>query len=132
MRACAIDHRRAAGADKAASRSTPAQDGARHTLARSGLVCPGDGSRIAEGYEFRRANRARWPIATMARLLRVSTSGYYGWLTESHRRMHAVTRSRWRASAPCMQARVAHTGRHVFMCSSGAMECTWGANGWRV
>jgi putative transposase len=27
-----------------------------------------------------KANRARWPIATMARLFGVSTSGYYAWL----------------------------------------------------
>jgi hypothetical protein len=31
------------------------------------------------GYGFMMANQARWPVATMARLLVVSASGYYVW-----------------------------------------------------
>ena len=79
-----------------------------------------------------RANRARWPIATMARLLRVSTAATTGGWQESHRRTHAVTRSCWRASAPCMRARAAHTVRLVFMRSLRVRACMSHANGWRA
>ena len=72
-----------------------------------------------------RANRARWPIATMARLLRVSTSGYYGWLARepsAHacsdaqllariRTLHASSRGTY--GAPRIHAQLAREGVHV-------------------
>src|ERR1700733_2624993 len=95
------------------------------SFSRSGLVCPGDGSRIAEGYGFMRANQARWPIATMARLLRVSTSGYYGWLARgpsAHARsdarllarirtLHAGSRGTY--GAPRIHVQLGRDGVHV-------------------
>ena len=41
------------------------------------LVCAGD--RTREVYRFMSANQARFRVATMARVLGVSTSGYYAW-----------------------------------------------------
>jgi hypothetical protein len=90
-----------------------------------GLVCPRDKSRILEGYGFVRANRARLPIATMARLLGVSTSGFYVWLvrepsTQSRsdaqrlariRTLHAS--SRGTNGAPRIHAHLAREGVHV-------------------
>jgi transposase InsO family protein len=72
-----------------------------------------------------KANRARWPIATMARLLEVSTSGYYAWLVrEPSRRvcsdaqllahirtLHASSRGTY--GAPRIHAQLAHEGVHV-------------------
>jgi transposase InsO family protein len=72
-----------------------------------------------------RANQARWPIATMARLLRVSTSGYYGWLARepsAHacsdaqllariRALHASSRGTY--GAPRIHAQLAREGVHV-------------------
>ncbi|MBP0596415.1 IS3 family transposase, partial [Paraburkholderia sp. LEh10] len=72
-----------------------------------------------------RANRARWPIATMARLLRVSTSGYYAWLArepskrscsdaqllERIRTLHASSRGTY--GAPRIHAQLAREGVHV-------------------
>jgi len=72
-----------------------------------------------------RANRARWPIATMARLLRVSTSGYYAWLVRepsAHacgdaqllariRTLHASSRGTY--GAPRIHAQLTREGMHV-------------------
>jgi putative transposase len=72
-----------------------------------------------------RANRARWPIATMARLLRVSTSGYYGWLARepsAHacsdaqllariRTLHASSRGTY--GAPRIHVQLVRDGVHV-------------------
>jgi putative transposase len=72
-----------------------------------------------------RANRARWPIATMARLLGVSTSGFYGWLVRepaAHTRsdaqllahirtLHASSRGTY--GAPRIHAQLAREGVHV-------------------
>lgn len=72
-----------------------------------------------------RANQARWPIATMARLLGVSTSGYYAWLVrEPSRRsrsdaqlltrirtLHASSRGTY--GAPRIHAQLAREGVHV-------------------
>ena len=72
-----------------------------------------------------RANRARWPIATMARLLEVSTSGYYAWLVREPskrscsdaqllariRTLHASSRGTY--GAPRIHAQLAREGVHV-------------------
>ena len=119
------DHGRASGARALASREPATEDGARHSLARRGLVRAGDGSRATEGYGFMKANRARWPIATMARLLGVSTSGYYAWLVREPSRqsrsdaqllarirtLHASSRGTY--GAPRIHAQLAREGVHV-------------------
>jgi len=72
-----------------------------------------------------RANRARWPIAMMARLLGVSTSGYYAWLVREPseragsdalllariRALHASSRGTY--GAPRIHAQLAREGVHV-------------------
>ncbi|AXF05813.1 IS3 family transposase [Paraburkholderia hospita] len=72
-----------------------------------------------------KANRARWPISTMARLLQVSSSGYYAWLgREPSRRaladaqllarirtLHASSRGTY--GAPRIHAQLAREGVHV-------------------
>lgn len=72
-----------------------------------------------------KANRARWPIATMARLLGVSTSGYYTWLVRepsAHVRSDAQLLARIRTlhasscgtyGAPRIHAQLAREGVHV-------------------
>jgi len=72
-----------------------------------------------------RANRAVWPIATMARLLGVSTSGYYAWLVREPsartradgellariRTLHASSRGTY--GAPRIHAQLRREGVHV-------------------
>jgi transposase InsO family protein len=72
-----------------------------------------------------KANRARWPIATMARLLQVSTSGYYAWLVREAskqacsdaqllariRTLHASSRGTY--GAPRIHVQLAREGVHV-------------------
>ncbi|MBB5448476.1 MULTISPECIES: IS3 family transposase [unclassified Paraburkholderia] len=72
-----------------------------------------------------KANRARWPIAMMARLLGVSTSGYYTWLVREpamHTRSDAQLLSRIRTlhassrgtyGAPRIHAQLAREGVQV-------------------
>jgi len=72
-----------------------------------------------------KANRARWHIATMARLLGISTSGYYAWLVREPSRqscsdaellarirtVHASSRGTY--GAPRIHAQLAREGVHV-------------------
>ncbi|WER50420.1 IS3 family transposase [Cupriavidus sp. WKF15] len=43
------------------------------------MVRPGDRNSTRQGFEFMKANQATWPLATMARLLKVSRSGFHAW-----------------------------------------------------
>ncbi len=72
-----------------------------------------------------KANRARWPIATMARLLEVSPSGYYAWLVREPskrtgsdaqllariRTLHASSRGTY--GAPRVHVQLTREGVHV-------------------
>jgi transposase InsO family protein len=72
-----------------------------------------------------KANQATWPVATMARLLEVSTSGFYTWLERkpsAHARSDAdllsriraiYTRSRGTYGMPRIHAELAEQGIHV-------------------
>lgn len=82
-------------------------------------------SRATEGYGFMKAKRAHWPIARMARLLGVLTSGFYAWLVREPsqqassdalllariRTLHA--RSRGADGAPRIHAQLAREGMHM-------------------
>ena len=81
-----------------------------------GLVRSGDRLDPVRVFEFVRANRAMYPVATMCRLLGVSTSGYYAWhgrapsahadsdaaLLERIREIHRISRETYGAPTnPC-------------------------------
>jgi transposase-like protein len=53
----------------------------REILSKSrGLVRSGDRIDPVEGFEFVKRNQADYPVATLCRILGISTSGYYAWL----------------------------------------------------
>ena len=102
MRSCAVCAGRIAGCGK----SGPGKS--------NGLVRSGDGT---EGvFRFMRAHRAEFRVTTMARVLGVSTSGFYAWLkrprsgreksdTALAERVRAIhERSRGTYGAPRIQA----------------------------
>src|SRR6266446_705939 len=75
----ADDRREGRGAALAAG-EPPASRGARDSKKSRGLVCSGDRIDPTEGFGFVRAKQAEHPVATMCRVLEVSTSGYYAWV----------------------------------------------------
>ena len=64
---------------KATQREPPDEAGTRDPFKSRGLVRSGDRLGTAEVFEFVSVHQARYPIATMCRVLEVSTSGYYAW-----------------------------------------------------
>ncbi|WP_369796577.1 IS3 family transposase [Cupriavidus sp. amp6] len=98
----------------------------REILAKAGgLVRPGDRHAARKGYEFMKANQARYPLSTMARLLKVSRSGFHAWM-ERRPSAHAVSdklllaqireihaRSRGTYGMPRVHATLLRRGVHV-------------------
>ena len=53
---------------------------ARDPVKSRDLVRSGDRFNSTEVFRFVKTNQAKYPVATMCRVLEVSTSGYYAWL----------------------------------------------------
>jgi putative transposase len=58
-----------------------------------------------------KANQVRWPVATMARLLKVSTSGFYAWLRRQGLSKHTVDDARLRARIRTLHASLCGASR---------------------
>ena len=103
-------------------RSAP---GARHTGKGGGLVRAGEQGEPERVYRFMSVHQAEFPIRTMARVLKVSASGYYAWLSRPAsaratadadlarriRTIHAGSRATY--GAPRVHAELAAEGVHV-------------------
>ena len=88
-------------------------------------VRSGDRLSATRIFEFVKANQARYPVATMCRVLDVSTSGYYAWLKRPRskrasedavlggRIRQIYLRSRRTYGAPRMHAELADEGTYV-------------------
>src|ERR1700720_2261868 len=73
------DDRGARRAQPAAAREPGAARRARDTIKSRGLVRDGDRLGAVTAFQFVNANQAIYGVATMCRVLEVSTSGYYAW-----------------------------------------------------
>src|SRR5690606_17816630 len=80
-------------APAAAPREPAAACGAGDLSKSRGLVRSGDQRSAVKIFRFVRAYQADYPIATMCRVLGVSTSGYYAWLKRTRLRRTSVTQS---------------------------------------
>ena len=73
---------------------------ARGATPRAYSPCPGDRNSTRQGFAFMKANQATWPLATMARLLKVSRSGFHAWchhVPSAHAQQDATLLTRIRA-----------------------------------
>src|SRR5213076_3199681 len=101
------------------------EPGARHLGKGGSLVRTADRGDRVRVFQFMSANRAFFPIATMARVLGVSTAGYYAWrsrfpsaraiaddaLLRRVRTIHAVSRGTY--GPPRVHAELRAEGRAV-------------------
>jgi hypothetical protein len=71
-----------------------------------------------------RANRARWPVAAMARLLEVSTSGFYAWLVREPSSSRVAMPNCLHAFVRCIRIRALRRERYASMRNSRAKACT--------
>ena len=98
---------------------------ARGATPRAYSPCPGDRNSTRQGFAFMKANQATWPLATMARLLKVSRSGFHAWchhVPSAHAQQDAALLTRIRAiylrshgtyGMPRIHAVLAREGIHV-------------------
>src|SRR5690606_1481925 len=75
------DHCRTRGVVTLASPGAAAAAGARHPGKGYGLVRPQRRQDVHGVYELVNANQAKFPVRRMCRVLQVSASGYYDWLS---------------------------------------------------
>jgi putative transposase len=106
-----------------AARSGSREDGARHLKASSAHLRPGRGPEVS--YGFIRSNVADFPVQLMCKVLEVSRSGYYAWISRAESARAAADRtlapkirasheaSRGRYGSPRVHAKLRAHGRRI-------------------